>query len=80
MQATVDGVPIQNLQMYRVQTPLFNVTFPSNNAAGVSAGTTQAVADGNWVFFETAPFRKTRTSFQRRLCGLYKYWYECFRN
>jgi hypothetical protein len=55
MQVTVDGVPIQNLQMYRVQTPLFNLTFPSNNAAGASAGTTQSVADGNWVFLKPLP-------------------------
>ena len=39
MEATVDGVPIQNLQTYRVQSPMFNLTFPGNNAAGVSAGT-----------------------------------------
>jgi hypothetical protein len=55
MQVTVDGVPIQNLQMYRVQTPLFNLTFPSNNAAGASPGTTQSVADGNWVFLKPLP-------------------------
>jgi hypothetical protein len=52
MQASVDGIPIQNLQSFRTQTPLFNVTFPANNAAGVSAGTSQAVADGNWVFLK----------------------------
>jgi hypothetical protein len=56
MQATVDGAPIQNLQLYRIQTPIFNITFPNNNAAaGVSAGTTQAVADGNWVFLKPLP-------------------------
>jgi hypothetical protein len=52
MQASVDGVPVQNLQMYRVQTPLFNETFPSANGAGVSPGNTQAAADGNWVFLK----------------------------
>jgi hypothetical protein len=52
MQASVDGVPLLNPQMYRVQTPLFNETFPGINGAGVSAGSTQAVADGNWVFLK----------------------------
>jgi len=52
MQASVDGVPIQNPQLYRVQTSLFNETFPSTNGAGVSPGATQGVADGNWVFLK----------------------------
>jgi len=47
---TIDGVKIQNLDKYRIQSPLFSVTFPTNNVYGIASGTTQAVSDGNWVF------------------------------
>lgn len=50
LQATLDGVPIQQLDKYRVTSPLFNLTFPSNNIFGSPVGTTQAVADGWYVF------------------------------
>ena len=49
-QATFDGI---NLQWVRVQSPLFNFTFPSDNVAGVPPGPTQAVADGHWVFLQS---------------------------
>jgi hypothetical protein len=45
-------VQIQNVDKYRIQTPLFNLTYPTDNAAGAPAGTSQAVADGNWVFLQ----------------------------
>ena len=53
LNASVDGVPIPNLQKYRIQSPPFNFTLPQNNILGMPANiTTQAIADGNWVFLK----------------------------
>ncbi|MFL6315848.1 MAG: hypothetical protein ACJ73C_03785 [Nitrososphaeraceae archaeon] len=53
LNATVDGLPIPNLQKYRIQSPSFNFTLPQNNILGLPANvTTQAIADGNWVFLK----------------------------
>jgi hypothetical protein len=48
-EATVDGVKLENLENYRVQSPLFNFTYPENNIGGVPPGPSQAVAEGYWV-------------------------------
>ncbi|MDQ6862259.1 MAG: hypothetical protein M3044_00395 [Thermoproteota archaeon] len=50
IEATVDGVSLQKLQMQTIQSPLFSFTFPENNLFGASAGPSQSVADGNYVF------------------------------
>jgi hypothetical protein len=55
LQASVDGVTLQGLGAYRVQTPLFNETFPVDNIAGAPPGPTQGVGDGNWVFIKPLP-------------------------
>jgi len=50
--ASVDGIPIPHLQEYRIQSSPFNFTLPQNNILGMPANTTQAIADGNWVFLK----------------------------
>jgi hypothetical protein len=53
LNASVNGVPIPNLQKYRIGSPPFNFTLPQNNILGMPANiTTQAIADGNWVFLK----------------------------
>jgi hypothetical protein len=52
LQATVDGVNLQQLDKYRVTSHLFNLTFPTNNIFGSPVGTTQAVVDGWYVFLQ----------------------------
>jgi hypothetical protein len=49
---TVDGISIDNLDNYRFQSPLFNLTFPENNIAGVTPQTAKAVSDGFWILLE----------------------------
>lgn len=34
LQATVDGIAIPDLNMYRVQSPLFNMAIPKDNPMG----------------------------------------------
>lgn len=47
--AEIDGVPVQNLDRYLVQSPLFIFTVPENNALGVPAGTGESVANGVYL-------------------------------
>jgi hypothetical protein len=49
VEATVDGVKLENLENHRVQSPLFNLTYPENNIGGVAPGASQAIAEGYWV-------------------------------
>ena len=50
---SVDGMPLPHLEKYRIQSPPFNFTLPQGNILGLAANTsTQAIADGNWVFLK----------------------------
>jgi hypothetical protein len=49
---TVDGV---QLTPVRLQSPLFTVTLPENNALGLKPQTTPALSDGYWVFLQPLP-------------------------
>jgi hypothetical protein len=49
---SLNGVPLPNVTNYRIQSPLFNVTFPQNNLFQGKPGPTWAVSDGYWVFLE----------------------------
>lgn len=62
MQHIVDGghaflneENISSLIEYRVQTEIFNFTLPQNNILNLTSQTTQAVADGNWLFLKPLP-------------------------
>jgi hypothetical protein len=55
LEASIDGVPLQNLSNYRVQSLAFNVTLPKDNVIGEPEGTYLAVSDGYWVFLEPLP-------------------------
>lgn len=53
LHASVDGVPLQQLEKYRIRSPSFNFTLPQANILGLPANTTtQAIGDGNWVFLK----------------------------
>jgi hypothetical protein len=52
---TIDGINIGNLDSYRFQSPLFNLTFPENNIAGIAPQTATAVSDGYWILLEPLP-------------------------
>jgi hypothetical protein len=58
LQVTVDGVAIPDLKIYRVQSPLFNVTIPKDNVIGSPPGTTRAVSDGFWILLKPLPVGK----------------------
>ena len=52
----IDGLNVGNLDGYRFQSNLFNLTFPENNIAGVAPQTAKAVSDGFWILLE--PLRR----------------------
>ncbi|HKI08036.1 MAG TPA: hypothetical protein VKA09_06545 [Nitrososphaeraceae archaeon] len=52
LEASVDGVTLQNLSGYRVQTPVFDLVFPKNNIYSVHEGPTQATSNGFWILLE----------------------------
>jgi hypothetical protein len=51
-EVSIDGVELQNLQNYRIQSPLFELTLPKDNVYGLPPSTTKAVSDGVWVFLK----------------------------
>jgi hypothetical protein len=50
LQAVVDGIKLQGLYNYRVQSSVFDLNFPNNSVYDVQPGFTRAVCDGYWVF------------------------------
>ena len=42
-------------ERYRVESRLFDLTFPENNVFSVAPGNTSAVSDGFWTFLEPLP-------------------------
>ena len=48
--ATVDGIALNDSQIPRIQSPLFNFVLPPNSIFGAPQGPSQAVSDGRWVF------------------------------
>jgi hypothetical protein len=55
MEVFIDGVKLDNLEKFRIQSPLFPINFPKDNAFGIIAGPTEAVSDGNWVLLKPLP-------------------------
>jgi len=49
LEASIDGVPLNNLKMFRAESPLFQFTAVEDNPFGIPEGTTDSVADGFWV-------------------------------
>ena len=65
LQASIDGVdiPESELKKYRIQSPTFNFTLPEDNIGLPANTTTQAVADGNWLFLKPLAAGKHEISF-----------------
>ena len=53
--AEIDGVAVQNLNRYLVDSPLFTFTVPPNNVLGVAAGTGQSVSNGYYLMLAPLP-------------------------
>ena len=53
--ATLDKISIPDSENYRIQTDIFNFTLPENNILNLTSQTTEAIADGNWLFLKPLP-------------------------
>ena len=50
LEASIDGIPVRNLNDYRVESPVFSVTLPEDNLVGIPSGTyAPMVSDGYWL-------------------------------
>jgi hypothetical protein len=49
LQAELDGRPLRNLSGYRVQSPVFSLTYPPDSIFGFGGTFTPQVADGYWI-------------------------------
>jgi len=63
LQATIDGHSIEQLDKYRVTSPLFNLTFPTTNIFSAPPGPTQGIVDGFWVFLHPLTLGKHELHF-----------------
>ena len=59
MFATIDGVAVQNLSRYRVQSPLYQFSAPDGGLFGVPVTDAKSVSDGVWLML--APLSANRT-------------------
>jgi hypothetical protein len=60
LELSIDGIILQNLNKYQMQTPVFDLVFPRNNVYGVDEGKTRSTCNGFWIFLEplTAGYHK----------------------
>jgi hypothetical protein len=49
-QASIDGEDLFISDKFRVQSPPFNFSYPTNNIFGAQEGPTRGVGDGYWIF------------------------------
>jgi hypothetical protein len=52
MEAAIDGEKIDRLENYRVQSEVFDLTFPEDNVYDIRPGLTRSVCDGYWLFIK----------------------------
>jgi hypothetical protein len=52
MEATIDGERLDRLENYRVQSEVFDLTFPEDNVYDIAPGLTRSVCDGYWLFIK----------------------------
>jgi hypothetical protein len=51
-EASINGVNFTDLEKYRVQSKIFDVTFPEDNVYGLGPGPTMGASDGYWIFLK----------------------------
>jgi hypothetical protein len=51
-EAVIDGVKVQDVEKYRIQSSVFDLRYPENNVFELAALPTKAISDGYWVFLK----------------------------
>jgi len=49
-EVTINGKQLQNVNKYRIRSPIFNMTYPENNVFEAAVGPTRGISEGYWVF------------------------------
>lgn len=52
MEVTINGEKVHRLENYRVQSEVFDSTFPEDNIYDLRPGLTRSVCDGYWLFIK----------------------------
>ena len=52
LELVIDGIPIEYMLDYRVQSNIFDLEFPEDNVYEVKPGLTRSVCDGYWAFIK----------------------------
>jgi hypothetical protein len=66
MDVIIDGTKLKNLENYRTQSQLFDVTYPENNVFSGKPGNSKAASDGFWVFLKPLSPGKHELEFSAR--------------
>jgi hypothetical protein len=52
IRAMINGTKLDNLKQYRIRSPLFSVTLPTDNVLELAAQTTKMMSEGYWLFLK----------------------------
>lgn len=70
LEAKLDGVELKNPEIYRAQSPLFDITIPQDNDfGGGPSGMTKAVADGYYIILEPLSLGRHTFEFSASILG-----------
>jgi hypothetical protein len=73
IRAVISETNLDELNLYRIQSPLFNVTLPADNVLGLPAQTTKMMSEGYWLFLKPLePGKYDLDSFGSCLAGRIK--------
>jgi hypothetical protein len=73
MRAMISGTNVNELKQYRIQSPSFNVTLPTDNVLALPAQMTKMISEGYWLFLKLLqPGKYDLNSFGSCLAGRIK--------
>jgi hypothetical protein len=73
MRAMISGTNVNELKQYRIQSPSFNVTLPTDNVLALPAQMTKMISEGYWLFLKPLePGKYDLNSFGSCLAGRIK--------
>lgn len=55
MDASIDGIPISNLEQFRVKSDFFNITIPKDNIYDSTTGTFKSISSGYLIIIKPLP-------------------------
>ena len=75
LEVSIDGKEITNLENFRVQSPLFTISYPEDNVFGVTENTDipqKAIADGYWVLVKGLKPGEHTIEFRGGISGVFE--------